>query len=99
MRKERQQRLLQLLREANWTWDIPRLAAFASFRLARRDRDSGRYGKTAVEYMSRSVFQVLNGDHDPGSTPTLYELVCRVIEKNIQADLQKEVEQALRRRA
>lgn len=90
MREERQQRLLQLINEADWAWDIPRLVAFTSFRLARRTRDSGPNGKSAVEYMSRSVVQVLNGDHDPGNAPTLYRLVCTVIEKNIQVDLQKE---------
>jgi hypothetical protein len=90
MREDREQRLLKLVKKANWASDTPRLAAFASFRLARLGRVTGPRGKTADDYVTRAVVEVLGGQHDPGEARSLFALICVVIALNIRIDVEKE---------
>lgn len=90
MQEEREQRLLKLVKEANWASETPRLIAFANFRLARLGRVTGPRGKTADDYVTRSVVEVLGGQHDPGKARSLFALICVVIALNIRIDIEKE---------
>ena len=84
---ERERRLARLIAAANWAQMTPKLFAYAMYQLARAGRTEGPYDKTAKDYVTKAVYEVLNGEHSPHKLEQLFPILCAVVAMRIRQDL------------
>jgi hypothetical protein len=86
MREDDERRLARLIAAADWRRITPRLFAFAWYCLSRQGRGTGPRDKSPGDYVTKAVYEVLNGQHSPHKLEDLFPILSAVVAMHIRND-------------
>ncbi|HYI08309.1 MAG TPA: hypothetical protein VEK57_04500 [Thermoanaerobaculia bacterium] len=77
--------LVRMIEGVDWDVITPKLLIFAQFCLARHRLRHGANGETAHDYVTRAVYELLDGKH-PSVDGTLFQRLCTIISGSVRFD-------------